>query len=175
MGQNPAALRLSRSIQFPLLVPPRTSHLAALETKGVVYTKRWVVDLLLDLAGYKPDANLVDAIAVEPAAGNGAFLGPMIERLADSSRRLGRPLTDCESALIAYELDDASAERARSLAANILTERGLKRPSAERLASAWVRTGDYLFDATTSEADFVIGNPPYVRLGYSRRDRHVLP
>jgi hypothetical protein len=151
-------------MQLPLLVPPRASQLVALETKGVVYTKRWVVELLLDLAGYKSEADLVDAIAVEPAAGDGAFLGPMIERLADSCQRLGRPLGDCRGALMAYELDEASAERARSLAANILIKRGLKRPPAERLAEAWVRTGDYLFDATTVEADFVIGNPPYVRL-----------
>ncbi len=91
MGQNPTILRSSRAMQLPLLVPQRTSQLAALETKGVVYTKRWVVELLLDLAGYKSEANLVDAIAVEPAAGNGAFLGPMIERLADSCQRLRRP------------------------------------------------------------------------------------
>ena len=164
MGQNPAAIRLSRSIQFPLLVPPRSSQLAALETKGVVYTKRWVVDLLLDLAGYKPDDNLADVVAVEPAAGDGAFLGPMIERLADSCQRLGRPLKDCDTALIAYELDEASAKRARILAADILIRRGIEHPSAEHLANTWVRTGDYLFDATTVEADFVIGNPPYVRL-----------
>jgi adenine-specific DNA-methyltransferase len=164
VGQNPAALRPSRAIQLPLLVPQRTSQLAALESKGVVYTKRWVVELLLDLAGYKSEANLVDAVVVEPSAGDGAFLGLMIERLADSCRRLNRPLSDCKSALIAYELDDASAGRARSLAADILVKHGLKRPAAERLAAAWVRTGDYLFDATTVEADFVIGNPPYVRL-----------
>src|SRR4029077_2675729 len=66
--------------------------------------------------------------------------------------------------LIAYELDDASAARARSMAASILLKHGMKRAAAERLAAAWVRTGDYLFDATTVEADFVIGNPPYVRL-----------
>src|SRR6202042_2516798 len=35
---------------------------------------------------------------------------------------------------------------------------------AEELAAAWVRTGDYLFEASSLEADFVIGNPPYVRL-----------
>lgn len=164
MGQNPTALRSSRAMQLPLLVPPRASQLATLDSKGVVYTKRWVVELLLDLAGYRSEANLVDAVAVEPAAGDGAFLGPMIERLADSCRMLNRPLSDCRDALIAYELDDASAERARSLAASILVKHGLKRSAAERLAGAWVTTGDYLFDATTVEADFVIGNPPYVRL-----------
>ena len=164
MGQNPATLRSSRAIQLPLFLPQRSSQLTALESKGVVYTKRWVVELLLDLAGYKSEANLVDAVAVEPAAGDGAFLGPMIERLADSCRRLNRPLSDCKSALIAYELDDVSAKRARGLAADVLSKHGMKRSAAERLAAAWIRTGDYLFEATTIEADFVIGNPPYVRL-----------
>jgi adenine-specific DNA-methyltransferase len=151
-------------MQLPLLTPQRVVQPAGVETKGVVYTKKWVVNWLLDLAGYKPEANLADAIAVEPSAGDGAFLGPMIERLVDSCRRLGKPLGDCRHALIAYELDDASAARARLLAANILIKHGVKRLEADRLAEAWVRTGDYLFDATTVEADFVIGNPPYVRL-----------
>lgn len=151
-------------MQLPLLAPPRAAKLAPPETRGVVYTKRWVVELLLDLAGYRSEANLAVAVAVEPAAGDGAFLGPMIERLAASCRRLDRPLADCRNALIAYELDDASAERARSLAASILIKHGLERLAAERLAGAWVRTGDYLFDAMTVEADFVIGNPPYIRL-----------
>jgi len=151
-------------MQLPLMVPSRTSQLAALETKGVVYTKRWVVELLLDLAGYRSEANLVDTVAVEPAAGDGAFLGPMIERLLDSCHRLERPLSDCHSALIAYELDDASAERTRSLAASIVMKHSLNSSLAERLASEWVRTGNYLFETTGVEADFVIGNPPYVRL-----------
>ena len=151
-------------MQLPLIVPSRATQVAASEAKGVVYTKLWVVELLLDLAGYRSEANLVDAIAVEPAAGDGAFLGPMIERLADSCGRLGRQLLDCRSALIAYELDATSAERTRSLAASILMKHGLNSPSAEKLAGAWVRTGDYLFDATNVKADFVIGNPPYVRL-----------
>lgn len=58
-----------------------------LDAKGVVYTKCWVVELLLDLAGYTPEANLAGRVAVEPAAGEGAFLGPMIERLVESCRR----------------------------------------------------------------------------------------
>jgi hypothetical protein len=134
------------------------------ETKGVVYTKRWVVELLLDLAGYRAENNLVDALAVEPAAGDGAFLGPMIERLLESCGRLGKSLSACRESLIAYELDDESASRARALATGILTAHGVKQLLAEDLAASWVRAGDYLFDATNIVADFVIGNPPYVRL-----------
>ena len=157
-------LRSTRGIQQSLLTPPRPLQPVPFEAKGVVYTKRWVVELLLDLAGYRAENNLVDALAVEPSAGDGAFLGPMIERLLDSCRRLGKPLSACRESLIAYELDDESAIRARTLAAGILAGHGVKQPLAEDLAGAWVRTGDYLFDTTNIEADFVIGNPPYVRL-----------
>ena len=70
-------LRTTRGIQQSLLAPPPSLQpLAPFEAKGVVYTKRWVVELLLDLAGYRAENNLVDALAVEPAAGDGAFLGP---------------------------------------------------------------------------------------------------
>lgn len=47
MEQNRTALPSARVIQLPLLSPARASDLAALETKGVVYTKRWVVVLAI--------------------------------------------------------------------------------------------------------------------------------
>ena len=164
MGHSQTSIRGTRGSQLPLLIPPQAPRLTPLETKGVVYTKYWVVALLLDLAGYTAGANLVDAVAVEPAAGEGAFLVVMIERLAESCRRLGRPISDCRHSLIAYELDEGSAERARILAAQVLAKQGVAASAAETLAKSWVRTGDYLFDSMTVEADFVIGNPPYVRL-----------
>ena len=135
------------------------------EPKGVVYTKPWVVELLLDLAGYSAQANLVDALAVEPAAGEGAFLVPMVQRLVASCLRQNRPLSDCESALIAYELDDASAATARDAVVNALKAFDVPKAPAQKLAASWVRAGDYLFDfSRLPPADFVIGNPPYIRL-----------
>lgn len=147
-----------------MLFPVPSPSPARLEPKGVVYTKRWVVDLLLDLAGYTSSSNLVDAVAIEPSAGDGAFLGGMIERLFDSCQRLGRQITECRDSIIAFELNELSAERAKALAVNVLTDRGVSLTTAQKMANAWVRTGDYLFDSISIEADFVIGNPPYVRL-----------
>jgi hypothetical protein len=138
-------LRTTPGIQQSLLTPSRPLRPAApFEAQGVVYTKRWVVDLLLDLAEYRAENNLVDALAVEPSAGDGAFLGPMVERLLDSCRRLERPLSACRDSLIAFELDDESARRARDLATGILTERGVKLVLAEELANSWVRAGDWV-------------------------------
>ena len=104
MADSQTAIRTMRGIQQSFLLPAMIPQSAPLEPKGVVYTKRWVVELLLDLTGYSSGANLVDAIAVEHAAGDGAFLGLMIERLVDSCQRLGRPISDCGPSLIAYEL-----------------------------------------------------------------------
>ncbi len=95
----------------PLLPISYARPATAEESKGVVFTKPWVVELLLNLAGYTDQANLVDVLAIEPAAGEGAFLVPMVLRLAASCLRQNRPLSDCESSLIAYELDEASAEQ----------------------------------------------------------------
>jgi adenine-specific DNA-methyltransferase len=164
VADSRTAIQTMRGIQQSFLMTVLPPRVAPLEPKGVVYTKRWVVELLLDLAGYTSSANLVDAVAVEPSAGDGAFLGRMIERLAESCKRQGRPLSDCRDSLIAYELDEASAGRARTLATDILLERGVKASTAKSLSHAWVRTGDYLFDSMNVAANFVIGNPPYVRL-----------
>ena len=139
------------------------SHPSLAEPKGVVYTKAWVVNLLLDLAGYCPKRNLVDLVAIEPAAGDGAFLGSMIKRLLESCQRQGRSIEECVSSLIGYELSETSANRTRAMAFRILTEGGVKQSVAEHLAGSWVRNSDYLLEVH-SAADFVIGNPPYVRL-----------
>lgn len=164
MANSLAAIQTLRGVQKPLLRLGTEPQPTPIEPKGVVYTKPWAVDLILDLAGYSSSANLVDCIAVEPSAGDGAFLVPMIERLVDSCRRLGREVTHCRNSLIAYELDDGSVEQARLSAKKVLIRKGVEWSTAEDLVETWVRRGDYLVEAISFDADFVIGNPPYVRL-----------
>ncbi len=159
------SVTVTRGIQLQLIPPPKHPRsLPAVEPKGVVYTKRWVVELLLDLSGYCSDKNLVDTLAIEPATGDGAFLGPMIERLMESCKNLGRPLSECEPSIVAYELDETSVARARAFVEKILTTRGVNRPLAKRLSEAWVLNRDYLLAPESTQADFIIGNPPYIRL-----------
>jgi len=163
LADTPTAIRTLRGIQqsFPMQARSLPS---LIEPSGVVYTKRWVVELLLNLAGYDSKDNLVDAVAVEPAVGRGSFLEPMIERLVDACQRLGRPISDCRNSLVCHELDEASAEHARGVAKGVLESRGVNRATAAGLADEWVHTSDYLLDSMSREADFVLGNPPYIRL-----------
>ena len=164
MGHSQPSIRTARAAQLPLMIPPRVASIGVAGTQRRRLHEALGRRAALDLAGYTAGANLVDAVAVEPSAGEGAFLASMIERLADSCRRLGRPISDCRHSLIAYELDEGSADRARKLAVEVLSKHGVNASTAEGLAKSWVRTGDYLFDSMAVEADFVIGNPPYVRL-----------
>ncbi|MDQ2686784.1 MAG: Eco57I restriction-modification methylase domain-containing protein [Armatimonadota bacterium] len=120
--------------------------------------------MLLDLAGYDPCIDLGCRLAVEPAAGEGAFLLPMARRLVKSCRRYGRPLPEAAPALIAFELHGQSARRARASLIAALVGWAVSPAEAEGLARAWVRTGDYLACAPDlPPADFVLGNPPYLR------------
>ncbi len=54
---------------------------------GEVFTRHWVVELILGLVGYTPDRDLARVKLVEPACGTGVFLGPC---RATAERRLSR-------------------------------------------------------------------------------------
>jgi adenine-specific DNA-methyltransferase len=146
-------------------IPPGVVKLAtAREAKGVVYTKLWVADLILDLAGYQPAEDLAARYAVEPSAGEGAFLVPMIRRLLRSLPVHGRRLDDCRDSIRAYELDADSAARAAELAASELRRLGASDRLAGEIADGWVSVGDYLLTSPKDRrADLVVGNPPYIR------------
>jgi adenine-specific DNA-methyltransferase len=132
---------------------------------GEVFTRRWVVDLILDLAGYTADRDLARLVAVEPSCGAGAFLVPMVERLVDSCRRHGRNLTEIGSALRAFDLLSANAELAQKAVRATLTAAGLDDEHAADVARRAVRCGDFLLsDVDVDQVDFVLGNPPYIRL-----------
>ena len=136
----------------------------AREVKGVVYTKPWVADLILDLAGYQPAEDLAARYAVEPSAGAGAFLVPMIRRLLQSLPAHGRQLRDCRDSIRAYELDGDSAARAVELTAAELRSYGASAGLAREIAQGWVSVGDYLLASPKDRrADLVVGNPPYIR------------
>ena len=132
---------------------------------GEVFTRRWVVELILDLAGFTADRNLAAMVAVEPSCGAGAFLVPMVERLVESCRQHGRSLDEARMALCAFDLLPVNAELAQKAVVKVLTDDGIELGLATDTAAAWVRCGDFLLtDHGDVGADFVLGNPPYIRL-----------
>lgn len=132
---------------------------------GEVFTRRWVVDLILDLAGYRAEADLGGSVIVEPACGCGAFILPIVERLAESCDRHGRALAGTGPAIRGFDLLEHNAELTRKAVMAKLLDLGETLDTAERLSGEWVTAGDFLLtDHGDRKADFVVGNPPYIRL-----------
>lgn len=132
---------------------------------GEVFTRRWVVELILDLVGYRVDEDLGASVIVEPSCGCGAFIVPIVERLAESCARHGRRLRDLEHAIRGFDLLEHNAEHTRKAVMDKLLELGEPVDVAERLSGQWVQTDDFLLaDHRGLQADFVVGNPPYIRL-----------
>ena len=132
---------------------------------GVVYTKPWVVELVLDLAGYVPGRRLAELVALEPSAGDGAFLSAMVRRLVESCERHGIPLTEAGQAIQAFEIDPEAAEQAVGVVCETLKQLRVPAATAAKLARQWIKAADFLEASLCFPiADFVIGNPPYIRL-----------
>ncbi|MGI8406237.1 MAG: Eco57I restriction-modification methylase domain-containing protein [Thermomicrobiales bacterium] len=142
------------------------------ERNGVVYTKRWVVELILDLAGYTSDCDLQPLLIVEPAAGDGNFVVAIVERLLASCRKFNRSISSTRDSLVVYELDPDSSSRCRRTVRDLLLHHGVNDLTAGQLVEAWIHSGDYLLDLKRlPKADLVVGNPPYVRLEDIAPDR----
>lgn len=131
--------------------------------KGIVYTKKWVVDLILDIAGYTDDKPLWKKTIIEPACGQGAFLEEICARLLYTARRDGvANIKQIESCILSYDLDENAVQKSRQIIKQKLMENGISESDASSLVKKWVIKGDYLL-CSDAKADFIIGNPPYLR------------
>jgi adenine-specific DNA-methyltransferase len=101
--------------------------------------------------------------------------------LLDSCRQQQRPWLDCLDSLRAYDIDAAALRQCRRKLRHLLATAGVSDTDAEVLLRAWVIEADYLLlvgqtiplttrplqlfdEARPTGIDFVLGNPPYVRV-----------
>lgn len=129
---------------------------------GVVYTKSWVVDMMLDVCGYKSDCDLSRYKILEPSCGEGAFMKRIIERICDSAEKFGRGPEEYSESVAAYDLDPKKVMICRDNVRNILTARGWDDNVIEELVVGWICVSDFLI-TDCGDYDFVVGNPPYIR------------
>lgn len=135
--------------------------------RGAVFTRREVVNLILDLVGYTEDQPIADRRLLEPAAGQADFLLPAIGRLVRSYLAHGGSLKsapdDLGPALLAFEVHPESLEGARAAVEAELVQLGVEPAGAKALAKRWLVVADFLLADVPGMFDYVVGNPPYVR------------
>ncbi len=136
---------------------------AGIEERGAIFTRREVVDFILDLAGYVAAAPLHTFRLLEPSFGFGDFLLPAIDRLLVAWKRSEAGPDALLGAVRAVELHRASFDRTYALVVQKLRAAGIGLREAECIADQWLIKGDFLLVPLSSQFDVVIGNPPYVR------------
>jgi len=138
---------------------------------GVVYTPRPIVDLMLDVC---PGKDLADVAVCDPACGDGEFLVPFAEKVCRKIKRaqkkeIQRKYYQSLHKLTGFDIDKAALDRCKERLNSVLIEHHVEPikwnlhsvdatdPSAWRL---WVEKFDY-----------VVGNPPYVRIQHLEKSR----
>jgi hypothetical protein len=136
------------------------------EERGAVFTRREVVNFILDLAGYSAPRPLLELRLLEPSFGDGDFLFPAIDRLLaerDKVKGEREPLPTLRDCIRAVELHRATFERTRAAVVARLEAAGVDAGEAEAITGCWLLHGDFLLIELPGRFDVVVGNPPYVR------------
>ncbi len=160
-GLNSSALAIEQDVERAVA---QLSLAKMDKSHGSVYTKREVVDFILDLAGYKITKPLYEYRILEPSFGGGDFLLPIIDRLVGSARKHGMELTfdNLKRCLCGVELHREIYLNTRRKVFQRL-QRDVSSKLAERLTDKWLVQGDFLLEPFKTAFDFIAGNPPYVR------------
>jgi hypothetical protein len=137
-----------------------------IEARGAIFTRREVVDFILDLVGYRESEPLLERRLLEPSFGNGDFLFPALDRLFAVYESSGRPtpaVPRLRDAIKGVELHKETFEKTFAALLVYLAERGLSQIEQHALANAWLHQGDFLLEEMPSAFTHIVGNPPYVR------------
>jgi hypothetical protein len=139
------------------------------EAVGAVYTRPEIVRLILDLAGYTVESGrLAERRLLEPSCGDGAFLTEVIARLVESERQHAVQIDWDDpvlgNAIRAVDINAASLQAAQKSIVEQLLRYGCPSDRSSELARLWTMHTDFLLADLDPVFDFVVGNPPYVRI-----------
>lgn len=136
---------------------------AGAESRGAIFTKREVVDFILDLVGYTADRPLYEYRLLEPSFGGGDFLLAAVERLLAACQRNKAPVSDLIDSIRAVELHRDSFDATSRQLENLLRQNGLSNKAILEVCTAWLVRDDFLLTPLEGAFTHVVGNPPYVR------------
>src|SRR5271157_599643 len=156
---------------FPTMNPLEEAlaslKVGGVEERGAIFTRREVVDFILDLVGYTGEAPLHERRLLEPSFGGGDFLLAAIERLIGAyvrrTKNLANAVGDLSDAIRAVELHRSTFEQTRARVIVLLQDAGMSARQSLRLADAWLADDDFLLREFDGTFTHIVGNPPYVR------------
>jgi len=141
---------------------------------GIVYTPQWIVELILDNLDYKN--NIYQKKIIDPACGDGAFLREVLVRLIEDAKKskIGNQTIKekIENNIFGFDIDENAIKKCILILDGIAQRYNFKDIKWNILKT------DSLDKSFVSKFfnsfDFVVGNPPYIRiqhLGSKRREK----
>jgi adenine-specific DNA-methyltransferase len=107
--------------------------------------------------------NLLSIRLLEPAAGQGAFILPLIQRLVRACEAQRLSYSALRPTIRAYEIDPIVAKLLQNKCAAEMQKSGLTALEARKLVQSWIRNEDFLEARITNGYSHIVGNPPYIR------------
>ncbi len=139
---------------------------SSVDERGAIFTRREVVEFILDMVGYRSESPIYAASLLEPSFGDGDFLLVAVERLLKAWKRASasrkKPIS-LDHAIRGVELHVESFRLTRVKVIALLCDAGIAPEESNRLAQLWLTQGDYLLAPIHQQFDYIVGNPPYVR------------
>lgn len=135
------------------------------KTLGQVFTPLWIVDEILDLVGYNNET-ILDKYILEPSSGDGVFMLEIVKRYIDFSikKKIAKQeiAKNIEKYIYGIELDEIEYHKSiENLDALVKSKLG------EDISVDWnIIHGNtlHLYTGFLEKFDFVVGNPPYIRI-----------
>ena len=162
---------------------PRNDNEQKKKTKGKVYTPANIVSDVLDIAGYTDDIQLLKQSIIDPACGDGALLIEIVSRyISYANKHIYSHPTDfflppsilkqwLVESIYGIDIDEEEVKKAKKRMADTANR---CMPELDMIPEDFVNviTGDTIQimsdnktrDKYIGQFDFVVGNPPYVRI-----------
>lgn len=139
-----------------------TNESDSVKSRGKIYTPSFLVDVILNQCKYV-DGFINKKHVMENSCGNGQFLVSIVERYINDffkkSSDLAKLKNELETFIHAIELDEIELDVCKTRCDEVASKYGIKSVEWDFL------NGDTLYiDRFDNKMDFVIGNPPYVRV-----------
>ncbi|MDR0955758.1 MAG: N-6 DNA methylase [Candidatus Nomurabacteria bacterium] len=128
--------------------------MGSVKNRGEIFTPDFIVQNILDLLSYK-GAKIVQKHIIDNSCGQGAFLTEIVRRyLTQKSSK-----TDLEKYVHGIELDAGNVQKCRKNLDTVAAEFGIKNVKWDVKCANALDVSEY-----DGKMDFVVGNPPYVRV-----------
>lgn len=132
------------------------------KTKGRVYTPHFIVKNILDLSNYYGN-NILNKHVIDNSCGDGAFLTEIVDRYCSTALSFGFSLIQLKSQLEEFihgiEIDPEEHRKCLSNLSASCSKYGVTDVAWDVICADTLKTDKYF-----GKMDFVLGNPPYVRV-----------